>query len=365
MGTPVRDTDGTPTVPARRALVAAIVAVAIANAWVGIRLPALLQDTRVHEILDVERRAAAFPRERVRVLVAGNSHALAGLRPPVLAAALGLGPDAVFSFALPAGSAQESRLMLERHLASFPRVALVLCTVDEFQLAGFQEMHLRYLTAGNGVERARFAAGQPLETQLRLLAGTWLPLLDFGATLHADLAAHPAHTLRLLVHDGPPTNPFIRRAMRRTYRWGFPPPWDAYTARQLRLQAIRHRSPDAVAQRAAFMLADRARVPIGVAEVGRLTGWLAARGVPLVLVEVPYTALLDAALRRLDPDAQHAWRAALAALPAAERPPRIQAPELPSQAFYDADHLAPAGAQALARHVAQAPVVRALASRLE
>lgn len=339
----------------------ALTLVAIANTWVGLRLPMLLQDTQVNAIHDLERRAAAFPRERVRVLVAGNSHALAGLRPPLLAEALGLGPDEVFSFALPAGSPQETRLLLERHLASYPRVRLLLCGVEEYYLGGFHELRLRYLTTGNGLERARFAAGQPIETQLRLLVGTWLPLLDFGATLRADALNHPRHTLRLLVKDGPPTNTAVLRSASIEHRWGVPLPWEELSPLDLRRHALSQRTPEAIRKRAEHLLTDFARVPVGVTEIGRLARRLEARGARLTLVEMPYSAPLEAALGRLNPAASRSWRASLDTLPEAERPSRIQAPVLATTDFYDADHLAYAGAQALARHIAQDPTVRRVA----
>lgn len=354
MGNPLRADAGTPTKPARRApvIMIALAAAALANGWVAARLPSLLRDTRVSEVLELERRAAAFPRAGVRVLVTGNSHALAGLRPPLLAEALGLAREEVFSLALPASSPQEMRLLLECQLASFPRAELVVCTVDPYFLSSFQDLRLRYLTAGRPIERARYAAGQPFETQLRLLAGTWLPILDFGATLHRDLAVQPRHTLGRLVRDGPPVDPYVLRTRRQVYPWGFPPPWDAHPAHALARLGQRARAPAGLAARAQLLLADFQRLPVGVAEIERLARFLAPRGARLLLVETPYTVPLEAALRRLNPDAPHAWRAALDALPPEARPPRLPAPALPTELFYDGDHLAPAGARALARQIA-------------
>ena len=87
----------------------------------------------------------------------GNSHAIAGLRPAMVAEAFHLKPDEAFSFALPGASPREMRLLADRYLDRFPRAEAALCGVDEYFLSANIDTQLRYMTRFDPLERWRYA----------------------------------------------------------------------------------------------------------------------------------------------------------------------------------------------------------------
>jgi len=130
------------------------------NAWVDYRLPALLQEQSVGMYHELIRRIDALPApERVRLLVFGNSHAVAGLRPPQLAAAMGLPGDAIFSLALPSCSPRELGQFVEQLAPRFPGAQLAITNLDPSLLIAtrLSVPRFRYLTRFAPLERWHYA----------------------------------------------------------------------------------------------------------------------------------------------------------------------------------------------------------------
>jgi hypothetical protein len=332
-----------------RALVTAAVLVALANVWVSVRLPKLIPESSLDSLLDLERRVAAFgAKERVKLLVLGNSHAITGLRPPVLAKAVGLGPDEVFSLALPAGSPLEMRLLAERYLPAFPAVKTVLCGVEEFFLTEDAEQRLRYLTRRSLPERWAYAAGRPEpEDRATLVAGWFLPVLDAGVPLRDAMAKRPLTTLARLVVDRPvaPDTEAHTLAI-ADYRWGSPPGMDTW-------QVPESHEAWYPRHRAERLVKNVEKVPRGLADLDALLRSLERHGLRVTLTAMPYHASLQRTLER-DFPAYARYRAQLDAYLAGTGRRLLPAPpDLPRACFTDLDHMTPLGAERMADWLAR------------
>lgn len=311
----------------------AAVLLALLNAWVAWRLPLLLQDSSAGEAILLERRVAAFrPKEKVEVLIFGNSHAIAGLRPPAIARAMGLSPDQVFSLALPGSNMHEMHLLADRYASQFPSARLVLIGVDEYALTASKDYRLRYLTRASIAERWRHATAQAdLDAGAREMCGLVFPLLDFKE----PLMERPALTAARLWTDQRRTDSFCAKANQIDYAWGFPPVWDHLPLELTPLE-----------RRARHFLSGSSRLDKGLVDLERLAAHFRDKQARVVLVEMPYAEALLALLR--GPSYQ-AYREKLAAYLKASSRDWIAAPRpMPRAVFYDADHLTGEGAARLA-----------------
>lgn len=318
-----------------------------ANLWVGTRLEPLLQDTSVGELVVLDHKLRAFPRDQVQVLVLGNSHALAGLRPPDLAQAWGLPADAVFSLAVPGSSPDEMALLYARYAPSFPRLRLVLCGVEAYFLGGHHLQRTRYLTSMRPVARFETTERYQPEARLLAMAGVMLPVLDFGPPLHEAARTHPLLTTRALFKDVPMLNPNWLVLRDAAYRWGYPPPWDLRTERELRRHAVRTRERILFRERVRGLHQGEASIRFGARRLLAFAG--AVQGPRLVLAELPYPQATAAELERLQPGHRTWWRSLIARGGGLTL---IDPPDLDLAAFYDIDHLSREGASKMARHLA-------------
>ena len=339
------------------AIVCALALVAVTNLGVGHRLRPLLTNSTLADVLELERRVDAFgAKQDVTTLVLGNSHALAALRPPELARACGLPPDAVFSLALPGESAHGAYLLARDQIPRFPQAHRALVMVDELLVgqAMAQERAERLATMGDWRERWRMVPWQvDLDGRVAVVIGAGLPILDQGKPLLESLAADPRAFADTLVTGEPlratPGSP-AARLRAAPFRWGYPPPWDvpgmmpASTAR-LRRRLFR---PAALEKRAGFVTRQLDVVDWGLDDLDTLCRYLEARRITPVLVDAPMT---DDLRDRLASPA-HAAREALyhQALQASlQRTHRqvLRPPPLPREDFYDADHVLVTGARKL------------------
>lgn len=330
------------------------------NALSAVLLEPLLAggESTINDMTLLERRLEAFPaKERVRVLLLGNSHVVAGLRPPDLAEALGLEPDEVFSLAVPAATATETALLLERHLARFPAARLAICGVDALFLGFDDDMRVRYLTRQRIDQRLAYAMrASTVEEGVTRLAGWFFPIADFGE----PLAERLWHRLAVAAGREPPgREATARRLSRIPFRWGYPPPWDhplGFGEHERRTNLL----PGWIRQRVRLYGQAAGRADRGLAELPRLRALLEARGCRLVLAEMPKRRLLATLLDRQRPATMRAYEQRLAAYRAASDLAWIEAPRgWADEAFFDLDHLAPEGARRLAAEVAAAlPPVR-------
>lgn len=327
-----------------RALLTAAVLVALVNVWVSARLPKLIPESSLDSLLDLERRVAAFEAKgQVKLLVLGNSHVITGLRPPVLAKALGLGPDEVFSLALPAGSPLEMRLLAERYVPAFPAVKTVICGVEEFFLTEDAEQRLRYLTRRSLPERWAYAAGRAeLEDRVTLMAGWFLPVLDAAVPLRDAVVNRPLTTLARLVVDRPIAPGTEADTLASSdYRWGSPPGMDTWKVPESHEAWYpRHR--------AERLVKHVERVPRGLEDLDGLLRSLERRGLGVTLTATPYHASLQRTLER-DFPAYARYRAQLDAYLAGTGRRLLPAPtDLPRACFTDLDHMTPLGAEQMA-----------------
>ena len=338
-----------------RALAIAALLLAIANIWLGVRLPAVLPESQIDNALELERRVAAVEDKRaVKVLVFGNSHAVAGLRPPDLASAFGLRPEEVFSLAMPGGSPQEMRLLAERYLPLFPQVEAAFCGVEEYFLSGAMDTRVRYMTRFSIAERWRYARMQPkLDDRLGLMATQFLPAADFGVALRAAIVHHPALTARRLFRDEPLPGSLQQRLSAMDYPWGFPPPWDDPEIRRRVEQADAAAFNDDPQARAWHLVSGTPQIQAGLDELEDLARLLEGRGARVVLAEMPYDEPLLAALKQR---ARHyeLYRARLDAYLQASGREVVPAPRnLTQRHFYDLDHLSRPGATRMAAWLKQ------------
>lgn len=326
-----------------RAAVVALALVGLVNAWVAWRVPGLIAESPVDMAVELDRRVEAVPdKGAVKVLVFGSSHAIAAMRAPVLAEALGVSPDAIFNVGQLGASAFESLLLAERYAARFPNARAALVPINECLLGFDTATRTRYLTRGSWHDRWRYAAHQStLDERLGLLAGFALPVADFGVALKEALVKRPALTLRRLAADEPiaDSNAAYFAAMR--YPWGLPPPWTnpkIFSPRQNVTE------PAFVKYRAGVLLEGQARVAAGFGHLEALADLLEGRGMRVALLRTPYLPALQQELatrpahveyeRRLGAYLAESGRELLAA-PASSDP----------RDYHDLDHLSEQGAR--------------------
>jgi hypothetical protein len=314
------------------------------NAWVGLRLETLVPESSLDNVIELERRIARAPdKAAVKVLVFGNSHAVAGLRPPAIAQAIGVRPEEVFSLAMPGASPREMRLLAERHLASFPAARQAVIGVDEYFLSAHPDVRVRYLTRGSVLERWRYAATfSKLDDRLGLMAGMLFPVADYAVALRWCAVKEPALTARRLVMDVPVRPESLQsRLAAISYPWGYPPPWDDKD-----LSKLMAMDWDA-SKRAWHLMGDANEVPAGIEELDRLVRMLESRGARLTLAEMPYDRPLAAALANATNYHRH-YKQPLEAYMAASGRAIVPAPVVSARHFYDLDHLNPEGAELMA-----------------
>lgn len=333
-----------------RALVLAAFLVAIANVWMGWRLATLLQEGPIDNLLELEKRIAALPdKAAVKVLVFGNSHAVAGLRPTALAASLGLKPNEIFNLAMPGGSTREMRLLAERFLPLFPSARLAICGVDEYFLSAVTDTRMRYMTRFSIPERLAYARSTPkLDDQIGRVATMALPVADFSVSLRYVFSQHPAVTLQRFFTDVPLPDSFQGRLARVVYPWGYPPPWDDPEIRRLMDRATDAPVEWSPATRAWHLVSGIDNLPDGMSQLDVLARLLEGRGVRLVLAEMPYEQPLMDALRQ-QASYYNAYKAEWRDYLKATHRHVIPAPTgFTPRCFYDLDHLNPAGATRMA-----------------
>jgi hypothetical protein len=328
---------------ALRAACVALVLVALANVWVGLRVPGLIAESDVDMAIELDRRVEAVPdKGAVKVLVFGSSHAIAAMRAPVLAEALGVSPDAIFNFGQLGASTFESRLLAERHAARFPNARAALVPINECLLGYDTATRTRYMTRGAWHDRWRYAAHQAtLDERLGLLAGFFLPVVDFSMALKQALVKQPALTLRRLVADEPLADSNAAHVAAMPYPWGLPPPW---TNPKIFSPSEHVTDPDFVKYRAGVLLEGQARVASGFVHLEALARLLEGRGMRVALLRTPYLPALAQELatrpahvayqRRLDAYLAESGRELLSA-PASSDP----------RDYHDLDHLSEQGAR--------------------
>lgn len=354
-----------------RALAGALAIVVALNIWLGVRVPVLLQDADMRYLDVLAARVDAFPaRTRVKLLVLGNSHMLAGLRPPEVAQAFGLAPDEVFSLALPGATALELTLLAERHVPRFPAVRAVLLGVDEFVFTARFESIVRYATRGAFADRWRWARhALTWDERLARQAVRLVPFMDFKDLLVGAWQLDRRLFLRRMVGPGPaPAGP---RALvdAQPWPWGLPPPWEAKRPYGP-IEAARPMAAEAVNRRARqFMPEDTdVLVAAGLVDLAELLDDLARARLAVAVVEPPYQPRLVTALATVTEGRHSRYRERLTAFFAARGiKPVPPPPGLTAADFYDVDHVAPSGARKTAEWLAQRlraePVGRALAPR--
>lgn len=319
------------------------------NAWVGWRLPVLLEDTAVADLEVLDRRVKAFPDPAgVRVLVLGNSNAQAGLRPPLLAEALALPPDAVFSLALPRASVQEQALLWERYREMFPGAVLAIVAVDEFLLTAQAELRLRHLTRFSPVDRWRVAGPYPdLDRRLSLWASLFFPLVDFKEVVWTTDAVG-----RLVSGEAPPENRLVRLD-RMTYRWGYPPTWDYEPPQKIQAFMAYQQQARQIIQRTTSLLGGAHGLDERLDQLEALVSSLERAGVRVTLVTTPYQARAVDVQRRLLRKPYQAYLEAIRGYEVRSGRSLVR-PEgvWPQRLFYDANHLNAAGARAYAAYLA-------------
>jgi hypothetical protein len=286
--------------PAARSLQAAIIAALafiLANAWVAARLDTLLEGTFVRQYVALDARVVghAAP-EQVKVLLVGNSHVHMGLVPPHVADALGLRPEEVFSLAMPATTPLHTRLLLDRHLARFPGVRLVLCGLDTRFVSTDVELASRYLTRWSPGERFHYARryGGPWQQQLALVASRPFPVAEYGPLLRKIIVQRRGIPVRRLL-PGFPTGADDR--LRTAFPWGFPVDmrnWPPKPARYWRLARPRRAAYDA--ERAEGFVGRPDVIGAGLDELDAIVAGLTARGISTAFVEVPFDAGFTAVL---------------------------------------------------------------------
>lgn len=335
---------------AARALAWAGLLVLGVNTVLAMRLPELMRDTSAGDFITLERQVAAYPdKERVRVLVFGNSHAQAGFRIPILAASLGVPPEACFSLAISSESAEELEMLLPRLLPQFPSARIALCGIDPIFFSREDDVRLRYLTRSHFPDRWAYAMrhADP-EERLHLVLGWALPLLDLGGPLWSRFTASPRLMARRLVEDLPPLRVEASRLAARPYPWGVPPAWDYLSPEKL--AALKDKqTPLAVQVLAPRLAGETAARDRGFKAFARTLQRLEARGIAPVLVEIPLEQRMVGVLSRRPHEAQfrdHQTR--LSRLPVLRPAPK----GWDRTWFMDENHLTIAGAERLTRWVA-------------
>lgn len=338
---------------ARIALVGATL-FAAPNVWLGLHTDRILDGVSLWEPIYLERRLAEFEDcKRVQVIVVGNSHAMASLRPHQVAEALGLPAGSVFSFALPGASAWEMRHLVERFSGQFPNARRVICSVDPYLLV--EEINLRalYLSRRSWLERLDYSHRfKALETKTRLLAGWFVPIADYNLALKNALKASPVGALRQFItleRQAPRPGDFSRIP----YAWGVPLPHDHESADLLK--ALHRRSAKKAFQleRADHFLGDDRDLPRGLSDLDNLLGTLRARFSQVYLVESPLTKELCDVLKRRYAARIAAYERGLDALEK-KHGLVLRSPGAPlsQEDFYDLDHLSQNGGRKYLRWLA-------------
>lgn len=328
-----------------RAAIATLIAL---NVWVGVRLPELLQESSIDDVLELERRIERLPsKERVAVLVLGNSHAIDSLRPAVLAHGLGLQRDQVFNLAVAGSSPGEMRLLLERHLPRFPAVKRVICGVDAIFLGAGTNYRTRFLTRCSPAERWRYTLTwqHGLEARWGTMAAMAAPAADFNGPLRDAFWADPARTVRRLVRDEarPGSHQALTAAMR--YAGGIPPERSRHFRRLVNMEGPPH--PREMRAAAEGLAACAAGIGPGLEELAGLSDYLAGRGLVVDFVHSPVNEGLLAMLTQAERERYADYEARVAEGLANEGRPLTRSPgPWPRRYFYDQAHMTEAGAAA-------------------
>lgn len=334
----------TPAARARLALAFGALLVALVNVWIATRLDALLANSELAQVFELDRRVAAFGnRERVRVLALGNSHGLAGVRPAAAEKAWGLAAGEVFNLCLPGLNARATQLMAERYLARFPRATRAVILVDETLVgqAWACERTLRYLSLGKLRHRLAILPWLPsFDRQLGLLVGTWLPLLDQSGDLNGIAQVQPA----VFWHGEVPLSGTHLLVRNTPYGGGYPPPWDVpgfFKGSGTPLPF----SPARRIERAEHYTRQLARAAAGFADLASCCRWLEERHLRVTLVENPLDAGFRQTLARPEyHEAEQAYRDARARF---GYPIVATGTDWPRDCFADDDHLSARGAARL------------------
>lgn len=333
-----------------------LAALALLNVAVGVA-PAWWIDgheNSINQVLELEQRVARYPHpEKVRVLVLGNSHAMTGLRPPVVAAALGLDPYAVFSLAVPASNPQEGRLLIKRYAAHFPQARLVIGNVDVAYLNQQQEARLRYMTRHAPLERWRMAMGEPnIDARLGLLVGLFTPLFDFKESLRKRLEASQMEAERFRHGNKPLPEAQRRHIADMDYPWGYPIPNDN-PALFTPIDRFRLQGTSELLQRTLALTETPWRIESHGQELSALKSDIEARGMRLVLTELPISRRLANAFEVRVRHVVRRYRETLAGWSAREGVQVVKGLSLPDDAhYYDGDHLNAEGAASVAASLA-------------
>jgi hypothetical protein len=329
-----------------RAIAVAAILVAGFNAWMGTRLPNMLLESGVDVLTELDHRVAACAhKDDVEVLVFGGSHAVAGLRPPALAAGFGLSADQIFNLGLPSSSAFEQVLMAERYVARFPHARTAIVNVDECVVGIDQPIRSRYITRGSLGERWRYASYLgSLDERMGVMVAACFPVLDFGLPITEALQLRPATTARRFFVDRPiePSGATCYASM--TYPWGLPPPWEhpgLFRPRRAFLE------PEYLKFRISRLLDGRDRQANGFAWLATLLDQLKARGMQVVLVSTPYHPVLR---RQLEAEPGYrAYKQVLGQFLAERRLAIATVPDVADPGlFHDPDHPNERGARRIA-----------------
>lgn len=332
----------------RGVLAGAIAAVAVGNLWVGLRLPALLQESSIDDVLELDRRVEMLPhKDRVSVLVLGNSHAIDCLRPPQLASVLGVQPDEVFNLAVAGSSPGEMRLLLERHLPRFPGVKRVVCGVDAAFLGIGTNYRTRYLTRFSPLERWRYALTweKGLDDRLGTMAAMPFPAADFNGPLRDAFFADPGLAVRRLLKDEVKTGSHQALTSALSYPWGIPPERSRYFRHLVHMDGPP--APQEMLTAAKNTAAVAAGTGPGLEELKGLSDFLRQRELPATFVESPTNEALMAIVERVGRDRYAGYETRLAGFFASEgRPLTRSGRPWPVRFFYDQEHMTQAGAEA-------------------
>jgi hypothetical protein len=324
------------------------------NAWVGLNLDALVEGSSSDEVMELDRRVTAFPhKERVQALVIGNSHSVAGLRPPAIAPTLGVTPAQVFNLSLPGSSLAELKWVMQRYGALFPQARLTVFGIDEYVLSYDRvDTRAHYLSRTSLATRWDFAKQQPdASGRFQVMAGYLFPLADFNGFLRHKLEVKAK---QVFTRTPSTARTFKEKLAGVAYPYGFPPPWDNPALYDLAKHRQESDRRDKLRERALSLL------PAGpldekLADLDSFGDEVAAQKRSLLLVEMPNDGRLLGQLRPHEVarfrENQVRWKGHVAK----RGWPLVAAPSAwPSADFYDADHLTEAGSKKLAGWIAEA-----------
>lgn len=326
----------------RQALVVAFLIVATVNAWVGWRLPALLPDSSIGIPLMLEKRVAALPHKAaVKVLVFGSSHAVADLRPQVLAEAFNMKPGEIFNLGLPAGTSLEGSVLAERYLPLFPSAQVAIVMVDEVFLGRPNEVRLRYLTRLSPKQRWQSLHCISTSEQRVGFLLSWLtPVADFSTPLRTAFGENPGVMMRRLVRDYKIPGSQFQRRDDKDYPWGVPtvderPEDPVYWGRE------KYREH-------AEQLLDFTYGYDGAYDLVRLIRSLKQQQLTVFSIRAPYPDAFQRALASHTIKAAH-YENQLALFLEMTQQPLVADLPIPDQSYFnDHDHMNPAGAKLMA-----------------